>query len=279
MSGPGKLVVNADDFGIAEPVNRGIVEAFDRGIVTSASLMATGEAFEHAVGLARARPRLAVGVHLVLTEHRPLTGEGRASLVEPDGRFPPNVGALVRRLVAGKVSLEAVRAELDAQIARVRDAGLGVSHFDGHQHVHALPGIARVVAELAAEHGVRAVRYPAERLRPYMLRSAGGLRRLFGQLALALACAVSPLGRLRRCDEFAGFYYGGRLDEANLTEVLESLPRGRTVELMCHPGHADMVPTPEWHYAWAAECAALTSPRVRSLVAARGLALVSYRDL
>jgi predicted glycoside hydrolase/deacetylase ChbG (UPF0249 family) len=279
VSGRARLIVNADDFGIAAAVNRGIAEAFDRGIVTSASLMATGEAFEHAVALARERPRLAVGVHLVLTEHRPLTDAARASLVDTAGFLPAHVGALARRLLAGKVSLPAVRTELDAQVRRVRDAGIAVSHLDGHQHVHALPGIARIVTELAAAHGIGAVRYPAERVRPYMLRLAGGARRLVEQLALGVACALSPLERLRRADEFVGFYFGGRLDEANLTQLLASLPSGRTVELMCHPGDAEMVPTPEWHYSWAAECAALTSPRVRALVAARGIELVSYRDL
>lgn len=279
MSGRGRLIVNADDFGIAAAVNRGIAEAFDRGIVTSASLMATGEAFAHAVALTRERPRLAVGVHLVLTEHAPLTEAARAALAAQAGCLPVHVGLLARRLLAGKVPLRAVRAELDAQIRRVRDAGIAISHLDGHQHAHALPGVARVVADLAAEHGVRAVRYPAERVRPYMLRTASGMRRLLGQLALGAACALSPLERWRRTDEFVGFYFGGRLDEANLTALLASLPAGRTVELMCHPGHADMVPTPEWHYAWAAECAALTSPRVKALVAARGLELVSYRDL
>lgn len=279
MSGRGRLIVNADDFGIDEAVNRGIVEAFDRGIVTSASLMATGEAFDHAVALARERPRLAVGVHLVLTEHRPVHGgAATARLVEADGRFSPHVGAFAQRLALGRASLAAVRAELDAQIRRVCDAGIVVSHLDGHQHVHALPGVARVVTELAAEHRIGAVRYPAERIRPYMLRGFAGAHRLLGQLALRLACAVSPLARLRRSDDFVGFFFGGRLNEANLTELLASLPAGRVVELMCHPGHADMVPTPEWHYAWAAECAALTSPRVRSLVAARGFELVSYRD-
>jgi predicted glycoside hydrolase/deacetylase ChbG (UPF0249 family) len=280
MSGGGRLIVNADDFGIAEAVNRGIAEAFDRGIVTSASLMATGEAFVHAAALARERPRLAIGVHLVLTEHRPLLGgPAAATLIGRDGLFASHVGAVARNLLTGGVSLAAVRAEFDAQIGRVRDAGIVVSHLDGHQHVHALPGIAGVVAELAEKHGIRAVRYPAERVRSYMLRGVADPRRLLGQMALALTCALSPLRRLRRCDDFVGFYFGGRLDEANLTQLLASLPTGRVVELMCHPGHADMVPTPKWSYAWAAEFAALTSPRVRSLVAARGLELVSYRDL
>ena len=271
-----KLIVNADDFGIAESVNRGIVEAHDRGIVTSTSIMATGAAFEHAVALARVRPRLAVGVHLVLTEHRPLIGaEAAASLVGPDGMFAPHLKDLLAKQLRGGLVLAEVRRELDAQINRVRAAGIGISHLDGHQHVHVLPGVARIVAELAAAHGVRAVRYPAERVRGYML---GGVRhawRVVEQAVLGLFCAASPLKRLRRSDDFVGFYFGGRLDEANLATVLAGLPSDGTVELMCHPGGDDMRAGRDWQYQWAAERDALVSPRIRELVAERGMQLVS----
>jgi predicted glycoside hydrolase/deacetylase ChbG (UPF0249 family) len=271
-----KLIVNADDFGISEAVNRGIVEAHDRGIVTSASVMATGPKFEHAVALARTRPKLAVGVHLVLTEHRPLIGAAAAAtLVGPDGVFAPHLDQLLIKRIRGLVSLAEVRRELDAQIRRVRSAGVAVSHLDGHQHVHVLPGVARVVAELAAEHRVAAVRYPAERIRGYMLRSPRHARRIAEQAALGLFSASSPLKRLRRSDDFVGFFFGGRLDEPNLVTLLGNLPAAGTVELMCHPGAEDMRPAGDWQYSWAAERDALTSPRVRELVAARGMQLVS----
>lgn len=280
MSSSVRLIVNADDFGIAEAVNRGIVEAFDRGIVTSTSLMATGPAFEHAVELARGRPALAVGVHLVLTEQRPLVGsEAAPTLVDADGRFPPHLTQLLGKQLRGHVSLPEVRLELDAQLRRVRDAGIAISHIDGHQHVHVLPGIAGVVAELAAKYGVSAVRYPAERVRRYMLRNLGHAKRVAEQAALRIFCASAPLKHLRRSDDFVGFYFGGRLDEVNLATVLAGLPAGGTVELMCHPGHEDMRPAGDWRYAWAAERDALTSPRIRELVAARGLELISYRDV
>jgi predicted glycoside hydrolase/deacetylase ChbG (UPF0249 family) len=273
-----KLIVNADDFGIAEAVNHGIVDSHDRGIVTSTSLMATGPAFEHAVALARTRLRLAVGVHLVLTEHRPVIGAAAAaSLVGPDGRFAPHLAQLLRRQLRGRIALAEVRLELDAQITRVRDAGIAISHLDGHQHVHVLPGVARIVAELAAAHGIRAVRYPAERVRGYMLGRLQYARRVAEQAALGVFCAVSPLKRLRRSDHFVGFYFGGRLDEANLATVLAGLPPGRTVELMCHPGGEDMRDGSGWQYQWAAERDALTSRRIRDLVAERGMELVSYR--
>jgi hopanoid biosynthesis associated protein HpnK len=280
MSDALRLIVNADDFGMTEAVNRGIVESHDRGIVTSASLMATGAAFEHAVALAKTRPNLAVGVHLTLTEQRPLTGSAAVSLVGPDGRFAPHLVQFAGRYVRGNVVLAQVRAELDAQIRKVRDAGVVVSHLDGHQHVHVLPGIAAIVADLAAVHGIRAVRYPTERVRTYMLRNLSNARRLVEQVVLGVVCSLSPLRALRRSDSFVGFYYGGRLDEDNLATVLRRLPSRGTVELMCHPGGDDTrAAEGYWQYSWAAERAALTSPRIRALLTARGAQLVSYSDI
>lgn len=273
-----QLIVNADDFGISEAVNHGIAEAHDRGIVTSTSLMATGDAFEHAVALARGRPRLAVGVHLVLTEHRPLLGAAVVpTLVGPSGTFLPHLKQLLGPLLRRRVALAEVRSELEAQIRRVRDAGVAIGHLDGHQHVHVVPGVARVVVELAAAYGISAVRYPAERLHGYMLRDPRSLRRLAEQAALHAFCAASPLKRLRRSDDFVGFYFGGRLTEPNLRTVLAGLPREGTVELMCHPGGEGMRPAGDWQYAWAAERDALTSRQIRDFVSARGVQLVAKR--
>jgi chitin disaccharide deacetylase len=281
MSGGLRLIVNADDFGIAEAVNRGIVEAHDRGIVTSTSLMAGGTAFAHAVELARSRPRLDIGVHLTLTELEPLVvGPGAATLLGADGRFLPHVTQLAARAVRGGLDADAVRAELEAQIRRVLDAGLAVSHLDGHQHAHVLPGVAPVVAELAARFGIAAVRHPAERVRGYMLRRWRGARRLAEQVALACVAAASPLRHLKHADEFAGFFFGGQLDESNLAVILASLPRRGTAEIMCHPGADDMRSAGgAWQYSWAAERAALVSPRIRALLEAQGTQLMSYREL
>ena len=281
MSAGVRLIVHADDFGIAEAVNRGIVEAHEHGIVTSTSIMATGAAFAHAVALAKSHPTLDLGVHLTLTEERPLRADAAAAgLMGADGRFLPHVAQLAVLQLRGKISFAAVRAELDAQVRKVLDTGLAVSHLDGHQHVHVLPGVAAIVAELAARYGIAAVRYPAERVRGYMLRRLGRARRLAEQFALGSLAALSPLRVLRRSDEFVGFFFGGRLNEANLATVLAGLPKTGTVELMCHPGADDMRPVNDrWQYAWAAERAALVSPGIRELVAARGMQLISYRDV
>jgi hopanoid biosynthesis associated protein HpnK len=273
-----RLIVHADDFGLSEAVNRAVIAAHAGGIVTSTSIMAGGGAFEHAVALARSHPSLDVGVHLTLTEQRPVAANV-PSLVDSDGKLAPHATQLARRRALGKISMADVRKELEAQIRRVLDRGITPTHLDGHQHVHVLPGVAQVVLELARAYGIRAVRYPAERVRGYMLRSPARAKRVAEQLAVAGLSALSPLRALRRCDDFVGFYFGGRLNERNLRTVVEHLPPRGTIELMCHPGFED----PEsryghWGYAWAEEAAALSSPAIRALLAARGVRLIGYRD-
>jgi predicted glycoside hydrolase/deacetylase ChbG (UPF0249 family) len=264
-------------------VNGAVIEAHENGIVTAASLMAGGDAFEHAVELAKSHPTLDVGVHLTLTEQRPVSPAASVqSLVDENGRFAPHAVPFALRYLRGAVALAHVRTELDAQIRRVLDHGLAPSHLDGHQHVHVLPGIARIVAELARHHGIKAVRCPAERLRGYMLKDVTGLapaKRVAEQLLVGGLGVLAPLRALRRVDRFVGFYFGGRLDERNLRTLLEHLPARRTIELMCHPGSNDPAsPYGRWNYAWAAETAALSSPRIKELLAARGVRLIGYRD-
>jgi len=278
-AGGTRLIVNADDFGLSEAVNRAVIEAHEKGIVTSTSIMAGGAAFEHAAALAARSPTLDVGVHLTLTELQPVA-ESVPSLVGADGRFTRHTTDFAKRWLRGAIVLGDVRKELDAQIRRVRAHGVQPTHLDGHQHVHVLPGIARVVAQLAREHGIRAARVPAERPRGYMLKDPGSLKRLAEQVVLGSLAATSSLAALRRVDRFVGFYFGGRLNEQNLATVLERLPSGKTVELMCHPGGEDpQSPYADWHYAWAAETAALTSPRIRGLIGAHGVRLIGYRDV
>jgi len=278
-AGGARLIVNADDFGLSEAVNRAVIEAHENGIVTSTSIMAGGAAFEHAVGLAARCPTLDVGVHLTLTEQRPVA-ESVPSLVGADGKFAPHATELAKRCLRGAIVLGDVHKELDAQIRRARAHGLRPTHLDGHQHVHVLPGVARVVAELAREHGIRAVRVPTERPRAYMLEDLGHLKRLAEQIALGTFGSLSPLKHLRRVDRFVGFYFGGRLNERNLRTVLERLPARKTVELMCHPGLEDPASQyGHWGYAWAEETSALTSPKIRELIAAHDVRLIGYRDV
>jgi hopanoid biosynthesis associated protein HpnK len=276
-----RLIVHADDFGISERVNEGIVEAHRNGILTSASLIASGEAFEHAIGLSRATPTLDVGVHLTLVDEEPVAAvDAVRTLLDSDGRFYPRAATFMKRYLSGAISLAEIRCELDAQIAKVIAHGVRATHLDGHQHLHMVPGIRRAVGELARKYGISFIRYPREAVKLYMLHDKHSLGRLPQLLILNAFCAFARTSDATRPDHFCGFFYGGRLSKENLMTVLEHLPKNGICELMCHPGLSDPHSRyAHWGYRWQDERDALTDKDVKDHLRARGVELISYANL
>src|SRR5688572_21693060 len=115
-----RVVINADDFGLHEAVNEGIVLAHQQGIVTSASLMACGSAFEDAILRRKACPDLGLGIHLTLVEERPVAPvEKVPSLVNGEGTMPLSYGNFAGRWLSGRIRKCDVLYELEAQVHRV----------------------------------------------------------------------------------------------------------------------------------------------------------------
>ncbi len=156
------LIVNADDFGISQGVNQGIVEAHLKGILTSTTAMANMPAFDHAVQLKREHPTLAVGVHLNLTAGTPvLPSEKVPDLIDRTGRFL-RVDRLLLGLTLGRIDLRQVEAELSAQVERAIRAGLDPGHLDSHHHVHCHPALHSVAVRLAQRYEISGMRCPVE---------------------------------------------------------------------------------------------------------------------
>jgi predicted glycoside hydrolase/deacetylase ChbG (UPF0249 family) len=277
------LVVNADDFGISERVNAGIIQAHREGIVAATSLMAVGSAFEQAVRLCRAAPLLDVGVHLTLVAEKPLQANV-PSLVEENGRFPASHGAFLRRWALGRVRWADVQVEWSAQIERVLNQGICVTHLDSHQHLHALPGLADLALALASRYRIPFVRVPVEPLRMDRPLSLHGIRRMLGSAVLRVCWMLarpSPAGPAEhRPLSFLGFQDGGRLDRERLRRLLGSLAPGRSYELMCHPGFTPEEPEiRNWNYHHETELRALTDPSIASEISGLGIQLCSFKDL
>jgi hopanoid biosynthesis associated protein HpnK len=269
-----RLIVNADDMGLHPGINAGILRCHREGIVTSASLSPNGVAFEEACGLLKGAPGLDVGVHLTLVDEVPLSAPGEVASLAPSGRFPRDYAVLFRRLLLGQVREAELEGELLAQVARVRDAGLDVSHLDSHQHVHLHPALLPVVIRVAQRMGVKAIR-AAVRVTPL----AGMKPALIGLFARRGVSRVRKAG-LRCPDVFVGLADTGRLDEPRLLRLLGRLPRG-TSELVCHPGSGDAAigAAYPWGFGWDAEVAALTSPAVREALARERISLAAHRVL
>ncbi|HSB08379.1 MAG TPA: ChbG/HpnK family deacetylase [Blastocatellia bacterium] len=282
-----KLIVNADDFGFTTGVNAGIVRAFKEGIVTSATIMANGEAFDDAVDLALSNPGLGVGCHLALVGGRPITRADEVpSLVDNQGFLPRTLSQLLSRLARGSVRPDEIVRELRAQVGRMVSAGVTPTHLDSHKHSHVHPQIMRAVAAIANEFGINCVRNPFEKV-----FSRGTVSTLTHVKQTVLSAAVAPgaiwfkrLAQehgLKTTDRFFGVKVTGLLDSAAIRSIMESLIDG-TAELMCHPGlyDAELEHSPtRLKRQRQHELEALIDPGVKELAAARGISLISYREL
>ena len=284
------LIVNADDLGWTEGVNRGILEAFQHGIVTSASLIANGAAFARGVEAARSAPGLAVGVHLNLSNGPPLANPGTVTtLLNKGGEFAGGPERLLLRRARRGLLLEEVETEWDAQIQRVRDAGIAPTHLDGHKHVHMLPGLFEIALKLAKRHGIGAIRVSLEAssLRAALASGAKqnssvvlrqGVQARGLKLLARDAREQAARAGISTADYFCGIAQTGELTREGVEQFLKSLPEGAT-ELMCHPGYADaaLQKTPtRLQRSRETELQILTDTGIRNLVASLGIRLIDY---
>lgn len=242
---PSRLIVNADDFGLTPGVNRAIGELHQAGALTSATLMATGDAFDDAVRVAGQHPSLGVGCHVVLTDGRPVSPPDTIpTLLGDDGRnFRPSLKDFFLTIARGRISAGELEREIIAQIETLQRAGIRVTHLDTHKHTHVFPGVAAPLLRAAEATGVRAVRNPFEE--PWSLRL--GQTRTLRTLAVAgthlFRSTFLNLPQIRRGGVVTtlgtiGVSATGRLNQRTLRAILNALPEG-TWELVCHPGYND----------------------------------------
>lgn len=261
------VIVHADDFGETVAITEGICLAIEAGVVTSTSVMVnmpgTAEALRRAPQLAR---QASFGIHLNLCEGRPLTGG--PSLTDEDGQFLRK-RALATRALTGKLSLAELEAEVAAQIGMLRDAGVRVSHLDGHKHLHQLPIVCAAVANTLPRFGIERVRIT--RLASW--RRLRGATTLAREMAARHAARVFARARLRSpvCTvDLRDLLAGDRL--APLARAGGSFP----VEICCHPGTPAADAGKPGSHRRSDELEYLLSPQFRVVLAASGAALVSY---
>ena len=283
-----RLIVNADDFGLTRGVNRAIVEAHERGIVTSSTLMANGPAFDDAVQLTQSVPQLPVGCHVLLVDGEPVLDEKRIpSLIgKRDRQFGESLTGFAWRAIRKQLDADQIEAEVSAQIRKLQSAGIVVSHIDAHKHTHLFPGVLKPMLQAARACGVRAVRNPFGPLRFSMLAERPGLWKQFSKvkilqtLAGKFRQAVAKAGAVTT-DGTVGVVATGSLDERLFRHIVETLPEG-TWELVCHPGYNDAdlhkIRT-RLYESREIELQLLTSPKSREVLASSGVQLISYRDL
>ncbi|MGO9318231.1 MAG: ChbG/HpnK family deacetylase [Terracidiphilus sp.] len=240
----GRLILNADDFGVTSGVNRAILELHRAGVLTSASLMARASATDEAIKLARATPSLDVGCHVVLVDGEPVIGaQSLPTLADPQtGRFHPKLRVFLKLLITGRIRSSEIEAETAAQIALLQQRGLQMTHIDTHKHAHMFPAVLRPVLRAAERAGIRAIRNPFEPAwslhttpgAPWLRRAEVRLLRL---LEPAFRRIVAEEG-FTTTDGAIGVLATGTLDSKTVNSLLRNLLEG-TWELVTHPGYND----------------------------------------
>jgi predicted glycoside hydrolase/deacetylase ChbG (UPF0249 family) len=241
--------------------------------------MPNGAAFDDAVRIARENPGLGVGIHISLVDERPIAPVSKLKgLVSPDGRLPKSYGSFIRKMVLLRFGSTEVRCEVEAQVARVLEAGIAPTHIDSHQHLHIFPGVFGAVLEVAREAGIGVVRLPMGRCMAIPV----GVRDI--QQRVLWNLCVTRIAELRRTgthyvEHFHGFRESGKMNEKNLLRVLGQLRPGVN-EIMMHPGFSDPETSKryQWGYHWDDERDAIVSPRVREIVEEQEIRLASFAD-
>ena len=203
-------------------VNTEIFRLMEAGVVTSATMLANGDAIEEAAAETRRFPQCSFGVHLNLTEFRPVApSRGLAPILDDRGRFKGNY---IRQITIGGALKRAIFTEWCAQIETLIALGMKPSHIDSHHHTHTIPTLLPVLRSVRKKYEIEKVRIsrnvyvPAD---PVMLK----IKKAAYNATLRWVAGFKTTALFSGLDMF-------------LT-TRNAAAGARSIELMVHPGSPD----------------------------------------
>ncbi len=226
-----KLIINADDLGFSLGVNEAILAANTTGFLTHASLMANTTYFDNAVNKIIPQTKdLRVGVHVNLTCGKALYKE---NVLATKGMLENTfVKLLFRRKT--KVVLDSLEKEIDLQILKIKNTGISISHIDGHEHVHIIPSINKIVRRLAKKHDIKRVREINEGLFESW-KYNGKTASFENVIKLILLKFLSFFNESSGKIGFYSMLNTCEINGSNLFQFLKVSESYETVEVMLHP--------------------------------------------
>ncbi len=287
------LIVNADDYGQATGINIGIIESHLRGIVTSTTIMAGGHALNDGLARLKDAPNLSLGCHLVLIGEKPVAKASQIpSLLNSKGQFPQTLTDFMWLMTVRQVKYLDIVTELRAQLDKLLNLGLTISHCDSHKHSHAHPKVLDAVIQVAEEYKIRYVRNPFERSKIKQLQQMFGkypgldiskkylLSRMLDYYHYIF---LKRMSKTNICypDYFQGFIATGSLTPELMPKLLAQISDGVS-ELMCHPARLDEDlnrTQTRLKQSREGELAAVTSEQAFSAIKSESIELTSFRQL
>lgn len=204
----------------------------------------------HALALLKDNPLLPLGIHLVLTAGRPVC-PNVPSLADEQGFFRD------QRQWMAYAEPRDIKKELECQVEKLLAHGVAPTHIDSHHHVHMHEMVLPIVLELAQRLKVP-VRLGRQDVYKY-----------------------DPHGKIKRADCFSDYFYGEGLTRGAILDILDANAACRALEIMCHPAYVDekLMKASRYNLQRARELTVLTDPVLKEEIRARGIELISYKDL
>jgi len=275
-----RVVITADDFGLAPEVNAAVESAHTQGVLSAASLMVAADAATDAVACAARLPRLGVGLHLVLVEGRPtLPAKRIPDLVDSRGRLRSDMVRFGIDIVRSQRVRAQLAAEIEAQFEAFRATGLVLDHVNAHKHFHLHPVVSSLTLSIGRRYGLRALRVPYEpRERVDRVDDADATAPALPRLWVALLRRRAQRAALRSAVHTFGNAFSGGMTTPRLLRTVDRLTAGIS-EIYLHPATSDRFPGAVSGYRYGDELAALLSPDVASRLRAAGIAPCRFADL
>lgn len=242
-----KLIVNADDFGLSEAVNYGIISAYKNGIVKSTTIMAGMPAFNHAVELLKDNEGLGCGVHMTLSLNKPVL-DTHKTIVDKNGNFYRRI---TNELVLEKFNLDEIYEEFCAQIDKAVNSGIKVDHLDSHHHVHTLSSLKPVIERI---------------LEKYKLPIRGGFESNIEY------DKIIPMTES---------FYNENVTEDYFEKYIDELKKNEIIDVMCHPAFIDeyLINSTSYSMQRIKEHSILTSDSVKEFLKENNIGITNYSNV
>jgi len=273
-----RVIINADDFGEAASIDRGIIACHQAGMVKSASLLANGDNLSAALQEAAELPGLGLGIHLTLVKGKPLSAAAKIpSLIFYQGNFAQGYLQFALRYFLGGIDIRQVEYEWERQ--REKLGGTNLDHLDSHQHLHLLPALFNLVLKLADKWGIKFVRIPRENILLPIKQAE-----IMTSRTLNLFCRKAEKKlqntKIGSSDNFFGSSFSGKMVKPVWSALWENIPPGLT-EIMCHPGYEEAETRRRygWSNDWQGELAALTDPEVTAAAVKCNIVFTNYSEI
>jgi len=273
------LIVNADDFGLHPHISAGVEKTIQYGIVKSISFIVNTEAFRGSMEIIRRYPEVSIGIHLNLTDGKPVSNANKfIDLLNKNGNFRGSHLKTIYTIISHTGYLPAIKEEFEAQIRKLRENGIKITHIDSHGHIHMLPQLFTIVTELAREFRIPFVRLSDERLQFSSFSREPGILAL-NLLAPSAARILKKFG-VKKTDYFIGMSNAGRVSLKQLSTLCLRIKHGVT-ELAVHPREDETVLSHnfKWGYRWDEERLALTDSSVREAAEKNHINLVNFSQI